>query len=144
MTVAEKTEWLIQHMWPSSQPPPKTNVDVAKAISSVTGEEISHSTVWKLRTGRGDNPTLKTLKALKTFFKLPTIGYFDDGEVAESIGDQVTLLALLRENGISREALRSLVELSPDNRAMIIDMIGTVARREQRRTEGGTPNSRDG
>jgi hypothetical protein len=139
VTLAEKVEWLIQHMWPADQPPPNTNVEIAKAISSVTHEDISHSGVWKLRTGRGGNPTLKTLTALKVFFKLPTIGYFDEGEEAEQIGDQVALLALLREKGVSGASLRALAELSPDSREMIIDMIENVARREQRRAEGGTP-----
>lgn len=137
-TVAEKVEWLIQHMWPADQPPPKTNVETARAISSATGEDISHASIWKLRTGRSDNPTLKTLRALRTFFKIPSIGYFDDGEAAEPAGDQVTLLALLRK-GVGPDVLRRLAELSPDSREMIIDMIDNVARREQRRAEGGTP-----
>jgi transcriptional regulator with XRE-family HTH domain len=142
VTVAEKVEWLIQNMWPVDQPPPKTNVDTAKAISSATGEEMSHASIWKLRTGRTDNPTLKTLKALRAFFKIPSIGYFDDGEAAESVDDQVTLLALLRK-GIGLDVLRRLAELSPDNREMVVGMIDTVARREQRGREDSTPDSRE-
>lgn len=137
-TLAEKIEWLIAHKWPAGPPPPKTNDEVVKAIRAATGEDMSRATIWKLRTGRSDNPTLKTLTALRAFFRLPSIGYFDEGEESESIGDQVVLLALLRENGVDRRALRSLAELSPDGRAVIVDMIDSVARREQQRGKPGT------
>ena len=135
-TLAEKIEWLIQHMWPADAPPPKTNADAAAAITAVTGEEMSSTSIWKLRTGRGDNPTLKTLTALATFFNVP-IGYFGEGEEAESIEDQITLLALLREKGISRAALRSLADLSVESRQMITEMIQSAARMEERRSGQG-------
>ena len=126
-TLAEKVEWLIQHMWPADQSPPKTNAVIANAVTVVTGEEISSTNVWKLRVGKAGNPTLKTLTALSTFFKVP-INYFGDGEEAESVADQVALLALMRERGISRAALRSLADLSPSSREMIADMIQNSSR----------------
>jgi transcriptional regulator with XRE-family HTH domain len=134
-TLAGKVEWLIRHMWPDGAPPPKTNAGAAAAITAATGEEMSSTSIWKLRTGRGDNPTLKTLTALSAFFKVP-VGYFGEGEDAESAGDQAALLALLREKGITRAALRSLADLSPDSRQMIAEMIESVARREQRLSGG--------
>ena len=69
--LAEKIEWLIQHMWPADAPAPKTNADAAEAISAATGEELSSTSVWKLRTGRGSNPTFKTLMAFASFFNVP-------------------------------------------------------------------------
>ena len=131
-TLAEKIEWLVRHMWPEDAPAPRTNADAAAAITAATGEELSSTGFWKLRTGRGDNPTLKTLTALATFFGVP-IGYFGEGEPAELLGDEAALLALLREGGISREALRSLADLAPASRQMITEMIQSAARMEQRR-----------
>jgi transcriptional regulator with XRE-family HTH domain len=131
-TLAEKVEWLIRHLWPPDAPAPKTNADIAAAISQTTGEEMSSTSIWKLRTGRGDNPTLKTLTALATFFKVP-IGVFGEDEESESIADQVALLALLRDKGVSGAALRSLVELSSESRQMITEMIESATRMEQRR-----------
>jgi hypothetical protein len=90
-------EWLIQHLWPADAPPPKTNADVAGAITAATGEDLSATAVWKLRTSRGGNSTLKTLTALARFFKVP-VGYFGEGEDAGVIGDSATML---REKGIS-------------------------------------------
>jgi transcriptional regulator with XRE-family HTH domain len=132
-SLAEKVEWLIQHMWPADAQPPRTNADVAQAITAATGEELSSTGVWKLRTGRGDNPTLKTLTALTRFFEVP-VGYFGEGEEAESIADNAVLAAMLREKGITRAALRSLGELSSSSRQMISEMIESAARMEQRRS----------
>lgn len=136
-SLGEKIEWLIQHMWPTDQPHPKTNEDVAQAITAVTGENLSGTSVWKLRTGRSSNPTFKTLTALATFFKVP-IGYFGEGEKSEAIADQVALLALMREEGISSVALRSLANLSVGGKQVISDMIESIARREQQDSGGAS------
>jgi transcriptional regulator with XRE-family HTH domain len=138
-TLAVRIEWLIQHMWPKDAPPPKTNLEVAAAITAVTGEELSSTGIWKLRTGRGANPTLRTLNSLAQFFKVP-IGYFgEDHELAEAIGDELAILVLLREKGISGADLRSLVGLSSDSRELIVDVIHSAARIEERRSAADHP-----
>lgn len=137
-TLGEKIEWLVHHMWPADAPPPRTHADVAEAISAATGEEMSSTSIWKLRTGRGDNPTLKTLTALATFFRVP-IGYFGEDEESKSVEEQVVLLALMKEKGVSAAALRSLAELSPGSRQMVTDMIESATRVEH----GGPGKDRD-
>ena len=139
-TLGEKIEWLIRHRWPAGAVPPRTNADVAEAITAATGEELSSTGVWKLRTGRGDNPTLKTLTALARFFGVP-VGYFGDEESAESIGDELALLELLRDEGIGRAALRSLTGLSKHGRRAVAEIIETLARMEQAQAQA---HARDG
>jgi ESX-1-secreted protein regulator len=130
-TLAERIEWLVQNMWPADAPAPRTNGEIADAITQVTGEEISSTGFWKLRTGRGDNPTLKTLMSFSRFFRVP-IGFFgDEPQEAEAIGDQMALLVLLREKGVNRRQLRSFAGLSTNSRRMILDMIDSAARIEQ-------------
>lgn len=136
--LAVKVEWLIANKWPAGRQPPKTNGDVVKAIAEVTGVELNKTTIWKLRIGKIANPTLKTMQLLREFFRLPSIGYFDDGETAEQIAGDVALQALLSENGIGSAVLRTLAELSPDGRATVTDMIDSIARRERERAESGT------
>jgi transcriptional regulator with XRE-family HTH domain len=128
-TLAEKIEWLIGHMWPADVPP-RTNADVAEALTAATGEEMSSTSIWKLRTGRGGNPTFKTLTALATFFQVP-FGYFGEGEDGETAGDQAALLAVLRDAGVSRDALRTLADLSPTTRQLVMDVIASAARMER-------------
>lgn len=139
-TLAEKVEWLIDHMWPSDAPPARTNAEAAEAISAATGVEMSSTSIWKIRTGRGPNPTLKTLVALAEFFKVP-FAYFGPGEDAETAGDQVALLALLREKGFPGSSLRELAAMSPESRQMVAEMISSAARMEQRR--GGNNGKAD-
>lgn len=141
-SLADKIEWLIQHLWPPSLQPATSDADLAAALRAVTGDDISRSTVWKLRTGRQPNPTLRTLKTFATFFKVP-IGYFGDGEEAESIEGQLVLLALLRDGGVDRATLRTLVDLSPEGREMISEMIASAARLEQRRSAQRSTSQND-
>jgi len=138
-TLAARIEWLIQHMWPKDAPPPKTNLDAAAAITAATGEELSSTGIWKLRTGRGANPTLRTLNSLALFFKVP-IGYFgEEHELAEASSDELAIMVLLREKGISGADLRSLVSLSSDSRELIVDIIHGAARIEERRSAADHP-----
>ncbi|MBO2447126.1 hypothetical protein J4573_08510 [Actinomadura barringtoniae] len=132
-SLAEKIEWLIQNMWPSEAPPPRNNVELAAAIAGAGEEDISSTTVWKLRTGRQDNPQFKTLTTLATFFGVP-IGYFGFADESAPIGEEVTLRALRRELGAGntrREVLRALVDLSPRTRAVVEEMILAAARADR-------------
>lgn len=128
-TLAEKIEWLIRHMWPADAPPARNNVDVAAAITAATGEEISSTTVWKLRTGRQDNPQLRTLTALATFFRVP-LGYFGFPTEAAPIDEDLTLNALRRAlaNGTIRpEVLRAFIDLAPETRWLVDEMLLAAA-----------------
>jgi hypothetical protein len=79
----------------------RTNADIAAAITAATGEEISSTGFWKLRTGKGLNPTLRTLVSFAQFIKVP-VGFFsDDPEEAEAAGDQLALLVMLRDKGVT-------------------------------------------
>ncbi|WP_083983146.1 hypothetical protein [Actinomadura hibisca] len=129
-TLADKVEWLIGNMWPDGAPPARNNVETAAAIAEATGEDISSTTVWKLRTGRQDNPQLKTLTALATFFGVP-IGYFGFPGEAGPIDDDLTFKALRREvdaGTLRAEVLRALVDLSPEARRLVDEMILAAAR----------------
>ncbi|WP_242901350.1 hypothetical protein [Actinomadura terrae] len=134
-TLAEKVEWLIRNLWPADAAPPRNNVEAAAAIARATGEDISSTTVWKLRTGRQENPQLKTLTALATFFGVP-IGYFGFPGEARSIDEDLTLQALRRdvEQGVIRpEVLRALVDLSAEARWVVDEMILSAAAADRQR-----------
>jgi transcriptional regulator with XRE-family HTH domain len=130
--LANKINWLFENLWPRDLDPPQTYVAAAAAIHAATGEDISSTTVWKLRTGRADNPQFKTLKALAAFFNVP-IGYFGDDEESETLADQLALLTLLRDSGVDRASLRALVHLPDEGRQMVAEFLASAARMEQRR-----------
>jgi hypothetical protein len=130
-TLAERIEWLVQNQWPPDTPAPRTNADIAAAITAATGEEISSTGFWKLRTGKGVNPTLRTLVSFAQFFKVPMGFFSDDPEEAEAAGDQLALLVMLRDKGVSRRQLRGLAGMSSHSRRMILDMIDSAIRLER-------------
>jgi transcriptional regulator with XRE-family HTH domain len=125
--LAERVEWLIAHRWPTDALPPATNAAAAKAITAATGTDLSHTALWKLRTGRADNPTLKTVTALARFFRVPP-SYFTDDPDSEAVADQVALLTLLGAAGISGSGLRALLALEPESRRVIAEMIADATR----------------
>lgn len=132
-TLADKIEWLIGNAWPETIPTAKNNVEVAAAITGATGEDISSTTVWKLRTGRQDNPQFRTLTALATFFDVP-IGYFGFSGEARPIDHHLTLKALGRHldaGSIRPDVLRALLGISPELRRVIDEMILAAAQADR-------------
>jgi transcriptional regulator with XRE-family HTH domain len=97
---------------------------VAEAIREQQDFAISHTYIWQLRTGRRDNPTIQHLTALATYFGVP-VNYFLDDEQAERIDRELTMLATLREAGVTEIALRS-ADLSPSSREAVSDMIAQL------------------
>lgn len=141
--ITEKIQWLFENRWPEDQPASKkkSSRDAADLISAATGADISHSVVWKLRTGRGSqpgrgpNPTYQTLLALARFFKVP-FGFFGEDDEAADIGLAADLSAKLRASGVPHEVLDQLADLTQDQQQMIFDMIeATVHRKRERSAE---------
>lgn len=104
-TVAEKLDHLLQaHGTPSLE-------KVAQAILERGGPTVSASYLWLLRTGKKDNPTLKHVTALATYFGVPPAYFFDDALTEQDEADPELVVAL-RGPGIRALAVRA-AGLSP-------------------------------
>jgi len=67
-------------------------------------------------------------------FGVPPAFFFDDyDEQASLLQEQVELLALVRDAVISSAQLRAILELSPQARQAIIDLVQATARDDPRR-----------
>jgi hypothetical protein len=78
---------------------------------------------------------VSALTALARFFGVP-LGYFGFATETAPIDDDLTIRALLRqlnEQAISRDVLRAFVDLSPDARWAVDEMILAVATADRRR-----------
>ncbi len=106
--------------------------DVSSAIAREGGETISASYIWYLRTGQRDNPTIKHLTALATFFGVPT-AYFVDDSTAERVEAELALLTAMQDAGVRDIALRA-AGLSSKSLDTVGDMISRV-----RQLEGLSP-----
>jgi transcriptional regulator with XRE-family HTH domain len=133
-TLADKVNWLIDRAHPAGRGP-YSNAEVAALIEKVTGEQYSHTTIWKLRNGQATNPQMRLIEALARTFGVPPAFFFSDydDEQAGLLREQVELLALVRDAGVTSAQLRTLLELSPGARQAVADLIEHTARNEARR-----------
>jgi len=131
-TLADKVNWLIDRACPAGRGP-YTNAELAALIERTTGEKVSYTTVWKLRNGQAANPQMKLIAALARTFGVPPGFFFDDsGEhQAGLLHEQVELLALVRHARVSSSQLRVILELSPEARQAVIDLIVTLTARDE-------------
>ncbi|HUY47837.1 MAG TPA: hypothetical protein VMV92_19250 [Streptosporangiaceae bacterium] len=133
-TLADKVNWLIDQAHPAGRGP-YSNAEVAALIEKVTGEEFSHTTIWKLRNGQAANPQMRLIQALATTFGVPPAFFFDDydQEQAGQLREQVELLALMRDSGVTSAQLRALAALTPAARQAVADLIEHTTRTERGR-----------
>jgi len=133
-TLADKVNWLIDRAHPAGRGP-YSNAEVIALIEKVTGEQFSHTTIWKLRNGQAANPQMRLIEALARTFGVPPAFFFSDydDEQAGLLREQVELLALVRDTGVTSAQLRALLELSPGARQAVADLIEHTARAETRR-----------
>ena len=133
-TLADKINWLIEKAHPAGRGP-YSNAEVSALIEKVTGKQFSHTTIWKLRNGQAANPQMRLIEALARTFGVPPAFFFGDydDEQAGLLREQVELLALVRDTGVTSAQLRALLELSPGARQAVADLIEHTARTEARR-----------
>ena len=125
-TLAEKVDRLFSQVRPAKGE--YSYEHVASAIRAEGGPTISATYLWQLRKGFRDNPTMKHLEALSSFFGVPPAYFFDD-EVAERIDAELSLLATIRDASVRKVALRAS-GLSPESLDTIADMIERVRKLE--------------
>jgi transcriptional regulator with XRE-family HTH domain len=133
-TLADKVNWLIDRAHPAGRGPFSNN-EVAALIKDVTGEEVSYTTIWKLRNGQAQNPQKRLIEALARTFGVPPAFFFDDYDPGQAglLHEQVELLALVRDADISSAQLRAILELSPQARQAITDLVAATAHDDTRR-----------
>jgi transcriptional regulator with XRE-family HTH domain len=102
--------------------------EVAKALRRKGGPTISATYIWQLRKGLRDNPTKRHIEALAEFFGVSPAYFFDD-EAAERIGEELELLAGLRDAQVRELALRAF-GLSSDSLAAIRGIVERVRKLE--------------
>jgi transcriptional regulator with XRE-family HTH domain len=126
-TLADKVNWLIDRAHPAGRGP-YSNAEISALIEKVTGEQFSHTTIWKLRNGQASNPQMRLIQALARTFGVPPAFFFDDydEEKAGLLREQVEL----RDSGVTGAQLRALAALTPAARQAVADLIEHTARNE--------------
>jgi transcriptional regulator with XRE-family HTH domain len=142
-TLADKVNWVLDKANTTGRGR-LSDAEVVFKIHEVTGEKISTTTIWKLRNGQLTNPQLRVIEALAKTFGVPA-GFFleewDEGKLG-LWREQVELLALIRDSGITAAQFKTLLGLDNEGRKVVADLIRrTVApgRQAPRSDEGGAP-----
>jgi ESX-1-secreted protein regulator len=130
-TLADKVNWLIQQAHPAGRGP-YSNTEVATLVEKITGEPVSHTTIWKLRNGQATNPQMRLIAALARTFGVPPAFFFDDytEQQAGLPQDQVELLALVCAHGVTIAQLRALLAVTPEVRQAIANLITATTQAE--------------
>jgi len=136
-TLKDKVNWLIDRAHPGGRGP-YSNAEVAELIQRTTGEQVSYTTIWKLRNGQAQNPQKRLIEALARTFGVPPAFFFNDYDEGQAglLQEQVELLALVRDARITGAQLRAVLELSPQARQAIADLVEATARDDTRRRRG--------
>jgi transcriptional regulator with XRE-family HTH domain len=117
LDLASKINFLFREIHPSDRGSYSLD-EVAKGIEEETGEMVSRNTLWKLRTGRSDNPTMRTLQGIAAFFGVSPGYFFNDTNGSVSTGED--------------EPMNTFFKLSPEARQKIGALIEYIARLECR------------
>jgi transcriptional regulator with XRE-family HTH domain len=118
-TLAQKIDHLFATVHPAGRE--YTHEQVATAIEQRGGPTISATYLWQLRTGKRDNPTMRHLEALSSFFGVPP-SYFFDEDTATRVDDQLELLVALRDDHVRNLAILAN-GLSPETLTTITTML---------------------
>jgi len=145
-TLADKVNWVLDtaHTARRGRMP---DAQVVFKIHEVTGEKISATTIWKLRNGQQTNPQLRAIEALARTFGVPA-GFFvedyDEGRLG-LLREQVELLALIRDWGITAAQFKTILRLDDEGRTVIAGLIRPTIRpawQPSGSDPGGTPQDR--
>ena len=128
-TLADKVNWILDKAHPAGRGR-FSDAEVCFKIHAATGEQISTTTIWKLRNGQLTNPQLRVIEALAKTFGVPA-GFFLDDYDEDKLGlwrEQVELLALIRDAGITAAEFRAFLGLDADGRKAVAGLIERAAR----------------
>ncbi|MFD8316279.1 MULTISPECIES: XRE family transcriptional regulator [Kitasatospora] len=142
-TLAQRLDYLIRTLHPEGRGP-YGYIELADLIkknaAADDGPTVSHGTIQSIRSGKVTNPGVDSLRALASFFGVPT-GYFTDDEVAEVVvarieeirdgadkaaaGDELATVLedqqvralTLRLGGLSKKALKAITSVVDGVRA---------------------------
>lgn len=107
-----------------------------REIEELAGGAITSTSIWKIRTGRTRNPSLKTLQALSAAFEVP-VSYFFIEEVTED--DIPAYLQQYRDEKMVEQIALRARDLDDNGKQAILDMINYV-----RRVQGLNNNDKGG
>lgn len=125
-TFAARLNRLFDTVYPPGRGP-HTSAEVIAALKA-EGVTMSAPYLSQLRSGNRTNPSTATLAALANFFRIKS-AYFTDDEYYEKLDRELSWLAMMRDDGVRRLALRAS-ELSPEAQDEVMERVNELRRTE--------------
>ena len=111
-----------------------------REIEELAGGAITSTSIWKLRTGRTQNPSLKTLQALATAFQVP-VSYFFVEEVSKD--DIPAYLQQYHDEKMVEQIALRAKGLDDNGKQAILDMINYVRKAQGLDNNGEEESAED-
>ncbi len=125
-TFAARLNRLFDTVYPPGRGP-HTSAEVIAALKA-EGVTMSAPYLSQLRSGNRTNPSTATMAALANFFRIKS-AYFTDDEYYEKLDRELSWLAMMRDDGVRRLALRA-AELSPEAQDEVMERVNELRRTE--------------
>jgi transcriptional regulator with XRE-family HTH domain len=116
-TLADKVNWVLDAAHTAGRGR-LSDAQVVFKIHEMTGEQISTTTIWKLRNGQLTNPQLRVIQALARAFGVQGGFFLEDYDEAR-LGlqrEQVEVLALIRDSRITAAEFKTMLRLDDEGR----------------------------
>jgi transcriptional regulator with XRE-family HTH domain len=126
-TFAARLNRLFDTVYPPGRGP-HTSAEVIAALKA-EGVTMSAPYLSQLRSGNRTNPSSTTMTALANFFRIKP-AYFTDDEYYEKLDQELSWLAVMRDEGVRRIAVRA-AGLSPEAQQDIVHRVDELRRRER-------------
>jgi transcriptional regulator with XRE-family HTH domain len=122
-SLAERINQAFETLHPADRGP-YTNTEVAEwcAKNGHGDTSISVNYIAALRSGSRNNPTLRHLRALASFFQIPASYFIEDGEYSDEIFADLQLVAAMRDADVRQIAARAM-NLDPSMRSWLRDTV---------------------
>ncbi|MEU8540820.1 hypothetical protein AB0C52_12685 [Streptomyces sp. NPDC048717] len=108
---------------------PFSNPEVVRRLEELGVPAPSSTYIWQLRTGRSDNPTMKTMDALADLFGVPR-DYWSNDATAAAIKVMVDRLNKLRAAGAEPDKLHQQLRAFTQRMSQGVDPEAMVAQLE--------------
>jgi transcriptional regulator with XRE-family HTH domain len=120
----------LNRLFDTVYPPGRGPHTSAEVIAALKAEGITMSAPYlsQLRSGNRTNPSSATMAALANFFRIKS-AYFTDDEYYEKLDKELQWLAMTREDGVRRIALRAY-GLSLQAQQDVVERIDELRRTE--------------
>lgn len=134
--LAARLNYLFTHVRPPGEDREYSGREVVAAVNAA-GTDLSASHLSQLRRGVKENPTLKVLQAIATFFDVRVAYLLDDPEAVCEVESKVALRAAMTDAKV-QDVVHRVAGLNARQQAAVNELLADIIR-----SHGGASGARE-